>query len=163
MTADRLLFDLEEIDLSATAADTARIESIIPHRHEMALLDRVVFVAEDMKTAVGYHDAKPDAFWVRGHFPTRATLPGVLMVEAGAQLTCYLWNVQQPTPRVAAFLRIDNAIFRRAVVPGERLHLLAREVKQSRRRFVTEVQGVVNGELAFEAQITGMAMEEHQA
>jgi len=154
--------DLSTIDLASVVAGPAEIARINPHRHEMALLDAVTWVSDDHKLGVGRHEVTPDAFWVRGHFPQRATMPGVLMVEAGAQLSLYMWNIQQPTPRLAAFLRIGEATFRRAVVPGETLYLLTRESKMGRRRFVTDVQGIVDGELAFEASIGGMAMEEYR-
>ena len=86
----------------------------------------------------------------------------VTVMEAGAQLACYMWNAFEDEPRVAAFLRIDDATFRRAVVPGESMMLLAQEVKRGRRRFVTDLQGLVDGELTFTARITGLAMEAHR-
>ncbi|MAY73733.1 MAG: hypothetical protein CMJ31_03235 [Phycisphaerae bacterium] len=156
-----LLLDLGGIDLGAVVASTADVERVNPHRHEMRLLDRVIWMAEDETAAVGALDPNPDAFWVRGHFPTRATMPGVLMVEAGAQLACFLWNTRQDVPRLAAFLRIDDAVFRRAVAPTETLLLLCKEVKYNKKRFITEVQGVVENQIAFSARVSGLAMEEH--
>ena len=97
-----------------------------------------------------------DEFWVRGHFPNKPMLPGVLMIEAGAQLTCYLYNSLQENPQVAAFLRIENAAFRRSVSVGEELFLLCNVVKASSRRFVSEIQGVVDGHICFEATVSGM-------
>ncbi|MEO1510556.1 MAG: FabA/FabZ family ACP-dehydratase, partial [Planctomycetota bacterium] len=159
----RLLFDLSPIDLSAVLADTEGVERVNPHRHEMRLLDEVIFVAEDHSRAVGRLRVSHEPFWARGHFPSRPTMPGVLMVEAGAQIASYLWNIQQTTPRVAAFLRIEEAVFRRAIAPGEEIILLAAEVKNSRRRFISDVQGLVDGEVAFSARISGLAMEEHRS
>lgn len=157
-----LLVDLAGVDLSACIADRAGIEKINPHRYELALLDKIIWISDERDSAVASLDAKEDAFWVRGHFPGHPLMPGVLMVEAGAQVACYLWNIRQPVPRVAAFLRIEDCAFRRSVVPGERLYILCKEVKCGRRRFVSKVQGVVNDEIAFEAQVAGMAMEEHK-
>lgn len=157
------LFDLSPIDRSAVVADRAAIGLLNPHRFEMALLDEIVWIAEDRSCALARHRVADDAFWVRGHFPGHALMPGVLQVEAGAQLACYLWNMQQPVPRVAAFLRIENCAFRRSVVPGDELLVLCREVKLGRRRFISDVQGVVSGQVAFEARTTGMALEEHRA
>lgn len=157
------LIDLGELDLTACLADRTAIEKYNPHRHELALLDRIVWISGDRTSAVAALEAREDAFWVRGHFPGHPLMPGVLMVEAGAQVACYLWNIRQPVPRVAAFLRIENCAFRRSVVPGETLYILCEEVKCGRRRFVSKVQGVVNDEIAFEAEVSGMAMEEHRA
>jgi 3-hydroxyacyl-[acyl-carrier-protein] dehydratase len=154
------LFDLTGVDLSACVADRAAIGRVNPHRHEMALLDEVVWLAKDRTSVVARHRCTDDAMWVRGHFPGMPLMPGVLQIEAGAQLACYLWNIQQDAPRVAAFLRIEDAAFRRSVRPGDDLLLLCRELKKSRRRFVSEIQGVVDGQIAFEGRITGMAFEE---
>lgn len=155
------LFDLSGIDLSASVADRAEIGKINPHRHEMALLDDIVWVNDELTKAVARLRCAEDAFWVRGHFPGLPLMPGVLQVEAGAQVACYIWNRRQPTPKLAAFLRIENAAFRRSVVPGDELFVLCQEVKMGRRRFISDVQGLVNGKVAFEARVSGMAMDGH--
>ena len=161
-TEQGVLIDLSAIDLSATVADRDEIGLVNPHRHEMALLDEIVWVNGDLTQGVARHRCADDAFWVRGHFPGRPLMPGVLQVEAGAQLACYIWNRRQPTPKLAAFLRIENAAFRRSVVPGDELFVLCREVKMGRRRFISDVQGVVNGRVAFEARVSGMALDDQK-
>lgn len=153
-----LLFDLETIDLSQRLIDREQIARINAHRGDMALLDHIVWVSESGERAVGLKTARPDEFWVPGHFPGRPMYPGVLMVESAAQLAAYLYNVRQEKPLLAAFTRIENCSFRNAVVPGDDLFLLCQEVKWSRRGFVCDVQGVSRGRLAFEAQIAGMAI-----
>ncbi len=150
------MIDIDRIDLGKPFLDREGISPWIPHRHDMALLDEIIWKSKDNTHGVALKRVRDDEFWVKGHFPVRPMLPGVLMVEAGAQLSCLLYNVRQPQTVLAAFLRIDNVVFRRAVEPGELLYLLAREVKCSTRRFVSEIQGVVDGQLAFEASITGM-------
>lgn len=161
--AHTLLFDLACIDLGATIADRTEIERFNPHRHEMALLDEVLWISDDWSCALGRHRCRADAFWVRGHFPGKPLMPGVLQVEAGAQLACFLWNKQQPVPRVAAFLRIEQAAFRRSVLPGEDLLILCKEVKLGRRRFISDIQGTVGDQVAFETRVSGMALDEHRA
>ena len=78
------------------------------------------------------------------------------MVEAGAQLSCYLYNLQKDVPQIAAFLRIDNVVFRRSVDVGEELFLLCDVTKASDRRFVSDIQGIVDNQVCFEAKISGM-------
>ncbi len=153
-----LLLDLEGVDLSATLADKEAMFEMIPHRHEMALLDRIVWASESALSGVGAMKIRGDEFWVRGHFPSKPMLPGVLMVEAGAQLSCYLYNRRLTNPQLAAFLRIENAAFRRSVTVGEELFLLCDVVKASDRRFISDIQGVVDGQVCFEARISGMRM-----
>jgi len=162
--ARELLFPLSDIDLSGEHSDRGMIESLNPHRHEMALLDRVVWLSPDRTLAVGLHRADPKGFWVRGHFPGRPLLPGVLMVEAAAQLCCYQWNSGKPEPKMAVFTRIDETVFRRSVVPGDELFILCQELKNGRRRFVSRVQGVLRPgtaeqEIAFEAKLAGVALD----
>jgi len=151
-----LLFDISQHDLTSVFADRDQMFELIPHRHEMALLDRIVWASDSALNGIGAMNIRGDEFWVRGHFPGTPMMPGVLMIEAGAQLSCYLYNRLQKNPKVAAFLRIENAAFRRSVTIGEELFLLCDVVKASDRRFVSEIQGVVDGQVCFEARISGM-------
>jgi 3-hydroxyacyl-[acyl-carrier-protein] dehydratase len=154
------LIDLTPVDLASTVATRADIEEIIPHRYEMALLDRIVWANADFTLGVGSVRVTGEEFWVRGHFPSRPMLPGVLMVEAGAQLACWLWNKRQPAPRLAAFLRIENAVFRQSVTVGDEMFVLCKEIKATPRRFFTDIQGIVNDQICFEAKISGMNIGE---
>ena len=158
----KFLLDIENIDLGATLADRDKMFEMIPHRHEMALLDRIVWAEEGGLSGVAAMKVRGDEFWVRGHFPNQPMLPGVLMVEAGAQLSCYLYNLRQENPQLAAFLRIENAAFRRSVTVGEELFLLCDVVKASDRRFISEIQGVVDDQICFEARISGMRIGEFE-
>lgn len=154
----KLLFPVGDIDFGACAADESAIARVNPHRGHMALLDRVIWHSGDFVLGVGLKRCRADEFWVDGHFPGRAMYPGVLMIESAAQMACFLYNSRQDKPRLAAFLRLDEAAFRRSVEPGQDLIILTKEIKYSPRRFITAVQGIVEQEIAFDAQITGMSL-----
>lgn len=155
----KLLFDISGIDLTRIVVTKKELETWNPHRGDMALLDGVVWRSEDASRGVGIHHARKTEFWAAGHFPGRPIMPGVLMVETAAQLACYLYNARIGKPTLAVFLRIEDCSFRSMVEPDRDLFILCQEVKRNRRRFISDVQGVVEGRLAFSAQISGMSME----
>lgn len=109
--------------------DRDAIKAIIPHREPFLLVDR----AEDVEpgtSATGYLDVTADMFWVPGHFPDYAVMPGVLIVEACAQVGAIaLLSSPENEGRIAFFGGIDKVRFRRQVVPGETLRMTCRITK----------------------------------
>ncbi|MBK7406369.1 MAG: hypothetical protein IPJ41_17655 [Phycisphaerales bacterium] len=155
-----LLFSLDSVDLNQRLLDRTGVQAWIPHRGAMQLLEAIVWVNEARNQAVGHRRVRDDEFWVPGHFPSRAMFPGVLMVETGAQLALYLFNIRMGSPQLPAFLRIDECAFRHHVEPGDDFYILCQEVKIGRRRFVSDIQGVVGQHVAFHARIAGMSLGE---
>lgn len=156
--APSLLFDTSGIDLDRIVCDVSEIERINPHRGLMRLLDGIVYYEPEACRHVAYHDAREDAFWVPGHIPGRPLMPGVLMVEAAAQLASYATITSLPGIAFMGFARLDDVKFRGQVTPGQRLYLLTEMLELRPRRSICMAQGVVDGELAFECKITGMPM-----
>ena len=157
----QLLIDLERVDLDRIAYDVPGIERYNPHRGAMRQLDSICRAAEDEEYglhAVGFKDCRDEEFWVPGHIPGRPLLPGVLMIEAAAQLASFMIKLYRDEPGFLGFLGCDEVKFRGQVKPGQRLYILGHETEyRHRRRFVCRTQAVCEGELVFEGTIKGMS------
>lgn len=150
------ILDPAGLDFSNVVADRAEIERVNPHRYEFRLVDAVVYFDREQKLFAGYHDVRSDAFWVRGHIPGRPLLPGVLMIEAAAQLSSYLYHQVFPGRGFLGFVGVDNVKFRGVVQPPCRFVIVGRGRDVRPRRMVCETQGFVDGTMVFEGEITGM-------
>lgn len=125
-------------------------------RHEMEHLDAVTLLDTAAQEVVGYKDVRGDEFWVRGHIPGRPLLPGVIMLEALAQLTSFYIGRAVPDIGFIGFGGVDEVRFRAPVVPGQRLVLVGKAVSIRSRMAIFDTQGWVDGKLVVEARITGV-------
>jgi len=158
-----LLVDLSAIDLDALALSLEAIRRLNPHRYEMEQLGGVIHLEASAGQIVASRDVREEEFWVRGHIPGRPLLPGVLMIEAAAQMCSVYYKVVQKDSRFLGFGGVDGVKFRGQVVPGQRLLLLGQAREIRRRRAVFDTQGVVRDgsapqafKIVFEGRITGM-------
>jgi len=154
----KLLFDLSSIELEHVEVAQEGIRRFNPQRYEMEHLNGIIYYSPEQNVAVGYKDVKEDEFWARGHIPGRPLLPGVLMCEAAAQLCSYYFKRQTGTKQFLGFGGMEGVKFRAAVLPGQRLILIARNRELKSRRATFDVQGVVDGKIVFEGIIIGMPM-----
>ena len=133
--------------------DREAIKAVIPHREPFLLVDRVEEY-EAGEYAVGYLDVTDDAFWVPGHFPDYAVMPGVLIVEALAQAGAVaLLSLPENQGRIAFFAGIDKVRFKRQVRPGETLRLECRITKRRGPIGFGEGRATVDGELACSGEL----------
>jgi 3-hydroxyacyl-[acyl-carrier-protein] dehydratase len=151
-----LILDPTTLDFSKPLAARAEIERVNPHRYEFALLDGVVMLDTAQGIYAGFHDVREDAFWVRGHVPGRPLFPGVLMIEAAAQLASYLYHRLFPNMGFLGFTGVDDVKFRGVVAPPCRLVIVGRGLQMRPRRMLCASQGFVGPTMVFEAVITGM-------
>ncbi len=151
-----LLFDLNQIDLNHVEFDRSVIAEVNPQAYEMAQLDGVTWVDSTRMLCLGYKDVTDKEFWVRGHIPGRPLMPGVIMVEAAAQLASFYMKRIYGLKGFIGFSGIENTRFREAVPPGNRLWLLCHICKVRSRQFSAAVQGLVGDKMAFDTVISGM-------
>src|SRR4029078_853634 len=85
----QLLFDISKIDLNRILYTQEQVREANPQRGHMEMLNAISFVKQEAGEEAGYKDVREDEFWVPGHIPGRPLFPGVLMVEAAAQLASF--------------------------------------------------------------------------
>ena len=155
-----LLFDLSQIDLRGKPLfDKEAIAQVNPQRFEMQHIDGVLWYDKERFLILGYKDATDTEFWVRGHIPGRPLMPAVIMIEAAAQLLSFFVKQIYKEKGFIGFTSIEGAKFRSAVAPGQRLHLLGHITKFKKgRKYTANIQGLVDGNMAFETTISGMAI-----
>ena len=121
-----LLFDISNIDLNGKSLFTKEeILEVNPQAYEMQQLDGILWYDKENYFILGYKDVTENEFWTKGHIPGRPIMPGVIMVEAAAQLSSFFVKKIYKLQGFIGFAGIDSAKFRSVVVPGQRLLLLA--------------------------------------
>lgn len=152
------LFDISGIDLDGVIYDQEAIRRANPQRGHMEHLNGIVFADGATGRIVGFKDVRADEFWVPGHIPGRPLLPGVIMIEAAAQLASFYTKEILKWEGFIGFGSVESCKFRMAVSPGCRMHLVGQKIWERHRRLCSNVQGVVNGQIVFECQIVGTLM-----
>jgi 3-hydroxyacyl-[acyl-carrier-protein] dehydratase len=153
-----LLFDLTQIDLTDKPLyDRDAICRVNPQQFEMQQLDGILWCDPKKACILGYKDVTNKEFWVRGHIPGRPLMPGVMQIEAAAQLLSFFVTQIYEEHGFIGFGGIERAKFRATVEPGCRLYLLGHITEARRsRKYVCDVQGVVDQTLVFEATLYGL-------
>ena len=135
------------------------IKKILPHRYPFLLVDRVT-ACDGQKTIAGYKNVTGNEEFFQGHFPGNPVMPGVLVIEALAQLGAVLLMQRFVGQKVFAyFAGIDKARFKRPVVPGDRLDMEALVLRDRGRFAVIEGKASVDGQIAAEAILMCMVTE----
>ncbi len=146
-------------DSGTLSLDIGRVMEMIPHRYPFLMIDRVVDIVTG-ESAVGIKNVTINEPHFIGHFPSKAVMPGVLLIEAMAQTAAVL-VVHTLGPeaegKLVYFMTVDDGRFRRPVVPGDqvRIHVAKQRQRANVWRFSgqAKVGGVVVAEATFSAMI----------
>lgn len=143
-----------------TVLDINEIKKILPHRYPMLLVDRILEV-EPMKCAVGIKNITANEMQFLGHFPNEPIMPGVLLIEAMAQVGgVAMLYPEENRGKIAVFAKIDNVRFRKQVVPGDQVVTTAEVTKIMRGNMgIIHCEGKVDGKVACECDCTFAIMD----
>jgi 3-hydroxyacyl-[acyl-carrier-protein] dehydratase len=146
-------------DAAATleAVDIIGLMKLLPHRYPFLLVDRIVAIDAD-NSAIGIKNVTINEPHFQGHFPDQPVMPGVLIIEAMAQTAGAICIRSQNTdrPSLVYFMTIDNAKFRKPVVPGDRLEIHVRKQKKRGTIWRFGCEAMVEGVKVAEAEISAM-------
>ncbi len=160
MAGQEPIVAFDKFDVNEVVIDKAGVEDAIPQRYEMSQLDGLLYVDQEAMVGVGYKDVTENEFWIRGHMPEFALMPGVIMCEAAAQVIAYLTSVYDVKDRgIVGFGGLNNVKFRGMVVPGDKLVLMA-HVRKIRKNImvICDFQGFVDEKLVVDGEIKGVVL-----
>ncbi|WP_425283248.1 3-hydroxyacyl-ACP dehydratase FabZ [Martelella endophytica] len=138
------------------------IMKFLPHRYPFLLVDRIVDIDGD-DSAVGIKNVTANEPHFVGHFPTMPIMPGVLLVEGMAQTAGAICaRKAAETDNLVYFMTIDNARFRKPVVPGDQVRFKVVKQKQRRRVWKFHCEALVDGQMVAEADIGAMMVRKEE-
>ncbi|MDF1799824.1 MAG: beta-hydroxyacyl-ACP dehydratase [Planctomycetota bacterium] len=158
--ASQPLIDLETFDLSKTVVTKPELLEVLRQRGRFEMVDGLLHFDPAGDLVVGYKDIKGDDWWASDHIPGRPLFPGVLMVEAAAQMCTYDF-MHRPEAKPDAFVGfggMNDTRFRGTVVPDCRLIIVGKLVRIRSRMFTYQAQGFVDQKMVFESEVLGVVV-----
>ena len=142
------------------AMDIGRILDVIPHRYPFLLVDRILEV-EGTKRIVGIKNVTINEPFFQGHFPGHPIMPGVLIIEAMAQVggMLLLGTIEDPDQKVVYFMSLDNVKFRRPVLPGDQLRCELEMLQNRGRTCRMKGMAYVDGNVVCEAEMMARVVD----
>lgn len=139
--------------------DIREIQKVLPHRYPLLLVDRILEL-EPLKRAVGLKNITMNEMQFMGHFPGEPIMPGIMLIEAMAQVggVAMLYPAEN-RGKIAVFGKIDNVRFRRQIVPGDQVITTAVVTKIRGNMGVIHCEGVVEGKPACQGDFTFAIMD----
>lgn len=139
------------------SADILRILELLPHRYPFLLVDKIINMKGD-ESCIGIKNVTINEPQFTGHFPQAPVLPGVMIIEGMAQTAGALCVTSRggKKPKLVYFMTIENAKFRKPVVPGDRLEYHMTKMKQRASMWWFRGEAKVDGQLVAEATVSAM-------
>jgi 3-hydroxyacyl-[acyl-carrier-protein] dehydratase len=148
-------------DAVGETVDIERVMRMIPHRYPFLMVDRVIELVKD-RSAVGIKNVSINEPFFQGHFPEHPVMPGVLIIESMAQsaavLVVYTLGPESEG-KLVYFMSVDQARFRKPVVPGDTLRVHVQKRQQRGPVWKFDSQAKVNGTLVAEATFAAMILD----
>jgi 3-hydroxyacyl-[acyl-carrier-protein] dehydratase len=141
--------------------DVTKIMTYLPHRYPMLMVDKIIS-AEGKTKAIGIKNVTFNEPHFMGHFPGAPVMPGVLIIEAMAQTAAaFVVHVEQldSKDKLVYFMSIDEAKFRKPVVPGDVLEIHVEVLQNRRNVWKFRAEGKVNGAVCAEATYSAMLVD----
>lgn len=160
----KLVRKFQHVKIEGVVFDTNAIEKILPHRYPFLLVDKIIHLEMDKKV-IGIKSVTANEPFFPGHFPGRPIMPGVLIIEAMAQTggILLLNSVQDPESKLVVFMQINNAKFRKQVVPGDQLRLEVELIQRKTKVVMMSGKAFVDDKLVAEADfMAGIVDRENQ-
>jgi UDP-3-O-[3-hydroxymyristoyl] N-acetylglucosamine deacetylase/3-hydroxyacyl-[acyl-carrier-protein] dehydratase len=152
--------DMKDRSGGDVVLDIRRIQRILPHRYPFLLVDKVIDVVGD-QTIRGVKNVTFNEQFFQGHFPGTPIMPGVLIIEALAQISGLLFAQKlEHTGKLAVLLTMDKVKIRKSVVPGDQLILQADAMRVRGRSAMCECKAFVGGEVVAEAILKFMLVDD---
>jgi 3-hydroxyacyl-[acyl-carrier-protein] dehydratase len=143
-------------------ADIFRILKALPHRYPFLMIDRIRDIDGD-ESCVGIKNVTINEPHFMGHFPTHPVMPGVLLIEGMAQTAgalCVLArNAEDGPPQLVYFMTIDNAKFRKPVMPGDTVEYHVRKIRRRSNIWKFAAVALVGGVKVAEAEVSAMLVD----
>ena len=151
----------ENSQKQGTSVDISQILTLLPHRYPMLLIDKIIEM-HGQESAIGIKNVTINEPFFQGHCPGKPIMPGVLIIEAMAQTSAALISHSLGAARkgkIVYFMTIDNARFRKPVVPGDTLHIHVKLLKARSTIFKFHADAKVDGVVVAEADYGAMIID----